>query len=364
MGSLNKVFIVNPYQCNITDGGPSGVIAHNILGHESEFYQTNEVCKRYLYFGDYLRKKFTYGSIHSEYHDWCVYCHRIFREYEVSRYPIVYFHDVFSLFFCLNHLSSRQKVILQSHSPQLPHEEVSEHTWSNQSVIDWVINVERTSFNRADYIVFPNKDVIDIYSSLMPGKAKVIELVTGVRDHGRLVRYPFDNKNTYFLYIGRRNRIKGYDILIDAFKIARRKWDNIVLVLVGNGQEYHDDFIIDVGFSSRPQNLINSCDYVVNCNRQSYFDLSILETLSIGTPIIMSTNYGHKFFSREEFHGIFSMGEASVECLVNSIDYVMKNSINKTVYNNRNVYETYLTDKIYRNSLSEICKKLLNNDMH
>ena len=42
------------------------------------------------------------------------------------------------------------------------------------------------------------------------------------------------------MYIGRRNKIKGFDIVIEAFRKAREKRKDINLVIIGNGEKIEE----------------------------------------------------------------------------------------------------------------------------
>src|SRR5260370_1156680 len=83
-------------------------------------------------------------------------------------------------------------------------------------------------------------------------------------------------------------------LVIDGFRFAYEKNKNIRLVICGSGARESHPGVIDLGRCERVHDWIASVDCVVNANRQSYFDLSALETLSVGTPLAVTPTQGHK----------------------------------------------------------------------
>lgn len=360
-----KVFIFNFYKCNLNDGGPSGVIAQNLLKHNSDIYELNPVLPEGLLLRDQLRKRFFPPQVHPFYHDWYIRCEKIYRMNRVATYPVVFFHDVFSLKCCERLIPRNQVVMLQSHCPELPHRELYGLSYVTEEMVAWARIAERDAFARADYLVFPNEGVLGIYAPLILPRSRIKYLVTGAKQVESVQRIPLDPTHTYLLFIGRRNHVKGFDIMIEAFRRSRKDNSNLHLVIIGNGNPVIEEGIIDVGFSSRPHDWINSCDFVVNCNRQSYFDLSILETLSIGTPLIMSTNHGHRVFADLAGYGIVPIGEPTVESLCAAlVPHRLSNYLGEKLRNrNRLLFKERFSDVLYRRNLEQICKALLTTNV-
>ena len=66
-----------------------------------------------------------------------------------------------------------------------------------------------------------------------------------------------------------------------------------------------DERWIEVGWTDEPHSLTNASDCLVVPNRQTYFDLVILEGLSLGIPIVTSMTGGNKYFKKEKCGGVF-----------------------------------------------------------
>ena len=145
------------------------------------------------------------------------------------------------------------------------------------------------------------------------------------------------------MYIGRRNKIKGFDIVLETFRKVREKRKDINLIIIGNGEKIEEEGIIDIGFSKNPIGWYNSADYLINANRQSYFDLSIIEALTTGIPIIMSDNFGHSYYK----------GKSS---LIKTFD-LKKRDYKKT--ENIELYENNLTDSCYYERFKKFAEEIM-----
>lgn len=358
---IDKLFLFNPYPCQLTDGGPSGVIAQNVLGHVLHNVDVNPIVPDGLTLRDHLRKKFFPPPVPSFYRNWLVKCEKIYRTFSVAKYRAVFFQDVFSLGCCLHLISPSQIVVLQSHCPELPHQEVAGSRFATEELVDWVRKIEVDAFARADHIVLPNEGAAEIYQPLLSHPSKVVYLTTGARKVAEQGRVGLESSCCNLLFIGRRNRIKGFDLVLEAFRQAHRSRPALRLYLVGRGERVVEQGIIDLGFSENPHLWMNSCDYMINFNRQSYLDLSVLEALSVGTRIITAITGGHREFAGLDTDGIIPADAPSVENLVNillSKEFVHGKSFVPSL-GNIALYQEKFTDEIYRQHLDALASRVL-----
>ncbi len=130
---------------------------------------------------------------------------------------------------------------------------------------------------------------------------------------------PLDPKFIYYLYLGRRVAIKGFDLVLEAFQKAHEQDASLRLVVVGRGEKISVPGVIDIGYSNNPAAWLFSCDYLISANRQSYFDLSVMEALSLGTPLIINRTGGHCYFKDIDSAGIYSLPNADVQTLTQAI---------------------------------------------
>lgn len=111
-----------------------------------------------------------------------------------------------------------------------------------------------------------------------------------------------DETNITLLFIGGLTKIKGIDILLEAFKLVSSKTESISLKIIGDGQmrEFCEDFIdknnLDIkllGAFNHERTLkeISSSDIVVLASRTEGYPRVILEAFEFGKPVI-ATNVG------------------------------------------------------------------------
>ena len=99
-------------------------------------------------------------------------------------------------------------------------------------------------------------------------------------------------------YAGRHNEIKGY---ADLKKLGEKLLaDKNVYFLIAGKEEpmtgLKNDHWIEVGWTNDPHSLIAASDVFVLPNHETYFDLILLEVLSLGVPVVMSRTGGNKYF--------------------------------------------------------------------
>lgn len=111
-----------------------------------------------------------------------------------------------------------------------------------------------------------------------------------------------DETNITLLFIGGLTKIKGIDILLEAFKLVSSKTESISLKIIGDGpmREFCEDFIdknnLDIkllGVFNHERTLkeISSSDIVILASRTEGYPRVILEAFEFGKPVI-ATNIG------------------------------------------------------------------------
>lgn len=347
MMKADKILIFTPYLINKNMGGPSGFLAHNLLDKPRDlFCFINDLFplkfQQRFSFERIIRKLTEIEKLND--------VEKTFSSIDASTYKYIYFHDCLTLFRCIKLINKNQIVILQSHSPELPSEEFLAEK-NDFEMYNYVRKAEVASFNRADILVFPTKGASEIYQSLITDYSKVKYLLSGASREINLTQYPVDSTKINFLFIGRRNTIKGFDFLMKIFSNKKLRKDcNLILL----GKKYKNfecpQHIYDVGYSSQPMNWANSVDYIINTNKQSYFDLSIIESLSIGARILMTNNFGHSYFQNIS-NDILTFEYGNVEFVVDLINSLVKTNQNQKSISNINLFENELSDWCYYNRL-------------
>ncbi|MDT3499240.1 glycosyltransferase family 4 protein, partial [Bacillus toyonensis] len=168
--------------------------------------------------------------------------------------------------------------------------------------------VEEEAFRNCEYFIFPSEESMEIYSTfikdfydIMKDK-KIYYNPTGCEKLSyKLSRDEFRDKYNIpkdaFLisYIGRHTKIKGFDILKDVAKEINKIDGNIFFVSGGTGDiKSESENFIEVGWTDDPGSIVNASDLFILPNKSTYFDLVLLEVLSIGTPVLASNTGGNK----------------------------------------------------------------------
>lgn len=243
---------------------------------------------------------------------------------DFSKFDIVHFHGTFEMYSQRRALKNyRGKVVLQVHSPRayfkdhidsLPQGEYLKY----KRIFDSTEDFDMYAFSRADYLIFPCEGAEepyfhtwDKYENLRKDK-KIIYLPTGInkevfRKTPISVREELNIPQDAFVisFVGRHIAIKGYDILIDMFN----RLDNIYIVCCGRLGDIippNSERWIEVGWTDDAYSYVNASDLFINTNRETYFDLSILQTLSIGKTALISYTGGNKYFEDMEDKAIYT----------------------------------------------------------
>lgn len=253
-------------------------------------------------------------------------------------YDIIHFHSAEKMYLCRDFLNQYHgKVILTSRCPCGIYKERIDKLnpfdyklMRNQ--IDKLEELDRYAFERADYIIFPCKDAEEPYFNTWPRYTSIRKdekyryMPTGIiACHAKINRenyrkkYGIPNDAFVISYVGRHNEIKGYTDLRQMGEQVLK--DPNTYFLIGGKEEpikgLNNDRWIEVGWTTDPYSLIAASDVFVLPNRETYFDLVLLEVLSLGIPVVLSDTGGNKFFKKYDLKGLkyFSSVDQGVEAI-------------------------------------------------
>ncbi|MBM7833066.1 glycosyltransferase family 4 protein [Clostridium sardiniense] len=293
----------------------------------------------------------------------------------------IHFHNVKDIVRYKKENKKNVKLILTSHSPEAPSQEqvnslrASLKTNYNFTKLKNFLyrNYDIKAFELADYIIFPSEESMDPYKETINGFEKLIKnknlefMMSGVEKlQFKLDRETFRNKynipNDAFLisYIGRHNKVKGFDILK---MITQKLWEkgmNVYVVTGGIGdiEPLKNEKWIDIGWTDDPGSIVNSSDLFILPNRRTYFDLVLLEVLSIGVPVIASNTGGNKTVSKYT-DGISLFDLDNIDLVVKEIEGLGSNKEKLDMMKLANLecyYKNFTTEKF-----AERYNNLLNN---
>jgi glycosyltransferase involved in cell wall biosynthesis len=109
-------------------------------------------------------------------------------------------------------------------------------------------------------------------------------------------QFGIDSESLVFGSVSRLHRLKGVDVIIEAFNQAAI--DKAMLLIVGDGEErsnlqrWQSDRIRFLGFRSDVGDLFASFDVFVSAARLESFGLVLLEAMDAGLPVIATRTQG------------------------------------------------------------------------
>jgi len=263
--------------------------------------------KEIAFFYTFLRKKYKHNLLNA-----------LIKKYS-NNFDFIHFHTTVD-FIDLKIINSKIK-ILTTHSPIPPHLEIEDHIANkyNDKLAKFFKEAERRideqAFLSADVLIFPAVESLEGYfntwqefKNIIEGK-KILFIPSGaasleIKESPEVVRKRYNIPPDAFVvsYVGRHHPIKGYDILQRAADYLWARNFNLYFLIAGLPlplKGLSDKRWIEVGWTENPGDYLNASDIFVLPNRKTYFDLVLIEALSLGKPIIASNTGGNKFVARQ-----------------------------------------------------------------
>lgn len=303
---------------------------------------------------------------------------------ELSEFDAIHFHLSIDVFKNRNSLKDfKGKILLTSHSPKPAWIETIEDIYNleiNQTLPLLKNKIEEYdlwSFKRASHLIFPCEESIEPYLNWERYKNEIhiLKKYEYIQTGISKVNYKIDRKAIrkrlnipeeaiVFSFIGRHSIIKGYDLLKDLGKLILDENPNLYFLIAGKEDPLegikHRNWI-EVGWTDDPHSYVNASDIFVLPNKQTYFDLVLLEILSLGIPIVLSETGGNKHFKKYLKSGLFFFEGNNLESLYNIIkliinkksDFHLLGELNNSIY-----YDNY-TLELFTKKYIELYKSLL-----
>lgn len=330
----NMNYIIFPGEINLRKGGPSGYIANlsqglqsigaannvNIISEEKSLISSTKsrMSKLKNFIGkselvtEYLMAKKSVNlrdiSIKQKLEDTTFNANDLLHVHNVMDYHSLRKYNLSS------------KVLLTPHTPESVADEfvnVIRNNYNNQSLKlkkYWktIKDIEDQVFRDCQYFMFPSEEAMGIYKDFVKDFDKVIKdkkvffNLTGSKPlNFQFNREEFrrklniDNDAFVISYIGRHDAIKGFDLLNEVAKAVYKIDPKIVFLSGGTGPIKSDSpNFIQMGWTDDPGSIVNCSDLFILPNKNTYFDLVLLEVLSLGTPVLASNTGGNKTISK------------------------------------------------------------------
>ncbi len=243
--------------------------------------------------------------------------------------------------------SNNQTKLLTIHSPESIVKEFSKYSLLAKAKLQ-VSQIERAAINWTDVFIYPCEEALEAHFKVFPyleelvKRKRVIFYPSGVQKlqistpKGKIRKQLGIPEDAFVVsFLGRHIEVKGFDLLIQALSKLNQGLEapRIHLLSAGKGhllQEYGQNPLLrrfwhHLEWTNFPGDLVNASDLFVLANRKSFFDLVLLETMSIGKPIISTDVGGLRFITRSS-KGIICI-RPTVNDLMDSIFYVYSSNL-------------------------------------
>lgn len=303
--------------------------------------------------------------------------------YHLEEYEMIHFHSTTDIYKVKDTLKNyRGKVLLTSHTPKPNYLEIYEDGITERErkkygkYYEKLKAVDEYAFNRADYIIFPCEEAEEPYYNEWKEYKKIKEknkkkyryILSGTqRCKANICReeirkkYNIPEDAFVISYVGRHNEVKGYDLLKEIGKEILN-YENVYILIAGNeGPLYaiKNKKWIEVGWTNDPHSVIASSDLFVLPNKETYFDLILLEVLSLGIPVLISQTGGNKYFNKFQSKGIkyFNNKEQAIE-KIKKIVNMDKEELKKIGKSNEKIFEENFTCEIFAKNYIKLINSL------
>lgn len=302
---------------------------------------------------------------------------------DLNKYDIIHFHSALSMYLIKDSLINyKGKVVFTTHCPKVSHKEIIEDLTSkkfyqrNKKKLDNLEIIDEYAFDRADYILFPTEESEECYYNTWnkyhiikeKNKEKYIYLPTGIKNvyskiDKKQVREKYNIPNDAFVisFVGRHNVVKGYTFLKD---IATNMLENEKIYFLIAGKEEPISGLksknwVEVGWTDDPYSIVNSSDVFILPNKETYFDLVLLEAMCLGKQIVLTETGGNKYFKNCNLESLQFCKYGDINNAIKAIHY-FKNLNTDIGYLNQKLYDKNFTINIFTQNYINILNQIYN----
>lgn len=292
---------------------------------------------------------------------------------DLNQYEAIHFHNPLDMYLVRDSLKDYKGIcILTSHSPTLASKEALIDLSMVEKFIfkplqSKLIRMDEYAFDKADYYIFPCEEAEEPYISdwdkfeEYKSRKSVKYVPTGTHQCVAKTaksdirkKYGIPNDAFVISYVGRHNEIKGYDKLKEIGEVILRETPNCYFLIAGAEHPFHGlnhDRWIEVGWTNDPHSVINASDIFVLPNKNTYFDLILLEVMSLGKPVLFTFTGGNKFMYKLNKGGLFKY--STVNEAITELKKIMKFSpsdLEKIGNTNKDIFnDNFTVSKFYEN---------------
>lgn len=298
---------------------------------------------------------------------------------------VIMFHMTSDFAKAYKQLPKNCKKIVMSHSPEVAAKQMANDLKAKYPKYDFSYTEKKyynafdlPAFKNADIIVFPSKEAMEPYYQTIDNfddiiKNKKIEyILTGTEKLSYKLekkefrkKYNIPNDAFVISFIGRHNLVKGYDNFISICTKFMEMHDNVYVITAGIGDIKSPDLKnwIDIGWTNDPGSVANASDVFILSNRRTYFDLVLLEMMSIGKTCLVSNTGGNKTVSKLS-KGVITYNNIHEALEKLKILYSDKKKIDEYGVLNMKKYNEMFTVEAFSRRYIEMMEKFNKNNIY
>lgn len=213
----------------------------------------------------------------------------------------------------------------------------------NGGIVQKVIQtLSKLAFRKADKVFFQNKvdmnllikqKVVESNCELLPGSGVNLEVY-------KVLPYPAENEPINFNFVARVMKDKGIDEYLEAAKIIKQKYPEVIFNVIGMIDQSHykeilkkyeeDGIIKYYGFQNDMIPFIKKCNCMINSSYTEGMSNVLLENAACGRPLIASDIPGCKEIIDEGING-YTFKVKDVKSLVGKIEKFISIDYNKKI---------------------------------
>ena len=260
---------------------------------------------------------------------------------DLEKYDVVHFHSTRNLFQVRESLDNyKGKIILMSHPPIPYAQELIEklplrYRWLFPNLKKKLAYMDYYAFMKADYIIFPCPQAEEPYYNNWEQYKEIHKrkescyryLLTGIPQTMAkrcrkevLAELNIPMNDFVISYVGRHNIIKGYDLLKIIGKRFLTMHHDAWILVAGNEtpiKRLEHERWKEIGWTNEVHSFIAASDVFVLPNKETYFDIVMLEILSLGKIVVASRTGGNKYFEGQKGIFLYDTLEEAISILEN-----------------------------------------------
>lgn len=296
----------------------------------------------------------------------------------LNEFSLIHFHESIDIWRLKELLTKyKGKIIFTPHTPKPYHLELINDVWNvskneiKPKYLNKIIEIDQIAYSLADTYIYPCPESAESTYQLWSdfsniSKNKNFEYVlTGIKEQitnktREEIRDSLNIPNNAFVvcFSGRKIPVKGYDLLVEAANFLLANYPDIYFVIAGkesSNPPNNKKKWIETGWTDFPQDYMNASDIIIVPNRYTFFDLSVLEALSLGKTLLLSETGGNNYFKKFNSPGIH-FHTCNAESIIEQVlhIYELKDKLGKYENVNKSIFENYFLSSIFAKNIKKI----------